>query len=285
MHARELVELAALLSAHGPALIQSSRRIPAGSIEQYWTASKIREDRWARSLRDFADRSDLDARHYRTRWPALRSVLEEILTAEVLTRVWTAVLCAHDRRRGTDEVEPVARSVMSGHMEARHRVLSLMVHGRGIDAEAALKLNRLRRRAERWTDLLVGHLAVMHDVSEFAVDPRRAEDFAADLHCSSSLQGGRHAWPLVMASLRAAFQRGLSPDSPNADLNARIAAAILSCYPPELFDSTGFLRSLWMTRLTNITEDTQEMIEELLALERPAAVGKAAGGHLRRFGG
>ena len=261
MHARELVELAALLSAHGPVLIQSGQRIPADSIQQYWTASKVRLDRWAWSLRNFADRADEYAPHCRAQWPPIRGVLEEILTGEVLTRVWTAVLCAHDRRRGADEVEPVARSVMTGHMEARHRVLNLMVRGRGIDAEAAVKLNRLRRRTERWTDLLVGHLTDTYDVSEFAVDPKRAKDFAEDLH----------AWPLLMASLRAAFQRGLSPDSPNADLNARIAAAILSCYPPELFDSTGLLRCLWMMRLTNITEDTQGMIEDLLALEHPAA--------------
>jgi hypothetical protein len=165
---------------------------------------------------------------------------------------------------------------MIGHMEARHRVLSLMVRGCGIDAEAALKLNRLRRRAERWTDLLVGRLAGAYDVSEFAVDPQRAKDFAPDPFFAS--------WPLTMASLRAAFQRGLSPESPNADLNARIAAAILSCYPWELFDSIGLLRSLWMMRLTNITEDTQGMIEDLLALEHPAAE-RTAGGRLRCFGG
>ncbi len=270
MHARELVELAAIISQHGPALIQSGQPIPAGSVEQDRTASKVRLDRWAWRLKSFSQRTGDDAQRRQAQWPAVRGVLEEILASEVLTRVWTAVLCAHDRRRGTDAVEPVARSVLIGHMEARHRVLTLMVRGPGIDAEAAMRLNRLRRRAERWTDLLVGHLAGIHDVSEFAVDPNRARDFADNSPCRSSRRGGRQAWPLMMASMRAAFQQGLSPDSPNADLNARIAAAILSCYPPELFDSTGLLRSLWMMRLTNIADDTQGMIEELLAPELPA---------------
>ena len=53
--------------------------------------------------------------------------------------------------------------------------------------------------------------------------------------------------------------------SPNADLNARIATAILSCFPAELFDSTGQFRSLWLLRLFNATSDAQGMIAELLA--------------------
>ena len=214
MHARELVELAAIVSAHGPVLIRSGKPISADSIEQYWTTSKVRLDRWARRLKSFVGRADADARQRRDQWPEVRGVLEEILTGEMLTRVWTAVLCAYDRRRGADEAEPVARSVMIGHMEARHRVLTLMVRGPGIDAEAAVKLNRLRRRAERWTDLLVGHLAGMHDVSEFAFDPQRASDFAEDLRHRSGLQGGRHVWPLVLASLRAAFRQGSARRAP-----------------------------------------------------------------------
>ena len=62
-------------------------------------------------------------------------MLEEILSGEVLTRVWTAVLCLDDRQHGGTEFESLARSIMIGHMEARHRVLLLLVRGPGIDAE------------------------------------------------------------------------------------------------------------------------------------------------------
>ena len=44
----------------------------------------------------------------RRQWPAIRGVLEEILLAEMLTRVWATVLCAFDRRQGTLEAEPIA---------------------------------------------------------------------------------------------------------------------------------------------------------------------------------
>jgi hypothetical protein len=280
MHPRELIELAAIVSAHGPVLINSGQRIPADSIEQYWTTSKVRLDRWAWCLRSFADKANRDPRLRRAQWPRVCGAVEEIFTGEVLTRVWSAILCAHDRQRGTDESEPVARSVMIGHMEARHRALTLMVHGPDVDAEAAVKLNALRRRAECWTDVLIGHLTAEYDVSEFAIDPKRAKDFAEDLSNCSNRRGGRHTWPLLVASLRTAFQTGLSPDSPNADLNRRIATAIISCFPQELFDSTGLLHSMWMLRLTNIAEDTEGMIEELLT---PAPAEAPAFNHQSRF--
>ena len=84
----------------------------------------------------------------------------------------------------------------------------------------------------------------------------------------------------MLSSLRAAFRQGLTAESPNGDLNARIAAAILSCFPPELFDSTGQFRSLWLLRLANATADAQGMIAELLSPE-PASLPPGDG---RRIG-
>ena len=265
MHARELVELASILSAQGPTLIRSAPRLSSHGVQQYWTASKCRLDRWARNLKSFAaDATQVDATAVRVQWPYVRGVLEEILTGEVLTRVWTAVLCLYDRQHGGNEFESLARSIMIGHLEARHRVLMLLVRGPGVDAEGAVKLNHLRRRAERWTDLLVGHLARYGDVAELAIDVDRAVEFSRDLEFQTDQASGRQAWPLLQASLKAAFQRGLAPVSPNEDLNAQIASAILSCFPADLFDSPGLFRSLWLHRMSNVTSDVQGMIDSLV---------------------
>jgi hypothetical protein len=291
MRACDLIELAAIASVQGPTLIESNLSIPPQSIEQYWTTSKVRLDRWAWRLKRFVGDADTDAHQRRRQWPEVQGVLEEILTSEMLTRVWTAVLCAYDRQRKTEEASPVARSVLIGHMEARHRVLTLMVRGPGIDAEDAVKLNRLRRHVERWTDLLVGRIAALHDVGEFAFDPRRAKDFAADLQYHGGLQGKQLVWPLMLTSLRAGFRKSLDACSPNADLNARIAASVLACFPNDLFDSIGLFRSLWLMRLTNITADAQGMIDDLLVAESSGKPNKSAATstfptqRLRHFGG
>ncbi len=257
MHARELVELAALVSAHGPALTRSQQPISAGSIEQYWTASKIRLDRWARCLKDFGQ----DECHDRRIGIGERAgaIVEEVLTTEILTRVWSAALAAYDRNRGKNSVEPIARSVMIGHMEARHRALTLLVQGRGCDRQAVDTLNDVRRRAERWTDLLLATLIDPDEVSEYAVEPERAREFAEDLQ----RQGGEPPWTLTVASLRAAFPR-THFTSPNADLNERIASSIVGCFPAEVFNSTGLFRSLWLMRLMAVADDTQGLIDELL---------------------
>ena len=202
MHARELVELAAILSAQGPVLVRGETQLSSQGVQQYWTASKCRLDRWTRNLKSFAaDATHSDATAARVKWSFLRGVLEEVLTGEVLTRVWTALLCLYDRHRGASEFESLARSIMIGHMEARHRVLILLVREPGVDAEGAVKLNHLRRRAERWTDLLVGHLAQLGDVSEFACDVQRAIEFSRDLDYQSNVSQGRpenmRAWPLL----------------------------------------------------------------------------------------
>jgi len=279
MHTRELIELAAIVSAHGPVLVRDTERFSSTGIEQYWTASKCRLDRWNRSLKSFSQgeeaRQGGDARQDRAaRWPYVRGVIEEVLASEALTRVWTAVLCAHDWSRGTDDAEPVARSVYIGHMAARHRVLTLLVRGPGIRAEQAVKLNHLRRKTERWTDMLIGYLTTLGDVEQFAFERQRALDFAEDLRYKSGLKGGHQAWPLLLASLRAAYQRGLCVTSPNADLNARIGESVLSCFRPELFDSTGLFRSLWLSRISSATRDVQGMIDELVALESDPPAGR-----------
>ena len=67
--------------------------------------------------------------------------------------------------------------------------------------------------------------------------------------------------------------------SPNEDLNAQIASAILSCFPADLFDSTGLFRSLWLHRMSNVTSDVQGMIETLVGSEPAGAEER-----LRRFG-
>ena len=213
-------------------MIAGPQRLSPSAVQEYWTDSKCRLDRWAHSLKSFAnDPATNDPEARRALWPRVRGVLEEILVSEMLTRVWTAVLCGCDRRRGSLEAEPVARSVLIGHLEARHRALTFLVQGPNVDMEAAVRLNQVRRRVERWTDVLIGRLAGKDDFGEFAFDAERASDFGRDLQFQSRRAGGRHVWALTLASLRTAFCRCLSPNAPNGDLNARIASSVLACFP------------------------------------------------------
>lgn len=254
MHARELVELAGLVVHHRATLIQGGPLTPV-ALQPYWTSSKCRFDRWGRALKGASEGA------------YLRGVLEEILTGEVLTRVWAALLAIHDRRHGTGDTELIGRSILLGHCEARHRALKLLVHGPGVDSHAAVALNRLRRQAERWTDLLVAKLMELADVSEFALSSARAREFAGDLADDRALGLADDTWRLLMASLRIGFRHGMSPTSPNGDLNRQIASSILGSLGPNMFDSTGLLQSAWLTRLTRTTEETEVLLSDLFAAD------------------
>jgi hypothetical protein len=273
MHARDLVDLAGLVALNGPLLVCAPVRPAAITLHQYWASSKFRLESWTRALKLFATLSAEPSRRDFDRWIEVRATLDEIFASEILTRVWTAVLVACDRRARANQAEPIARNVLASHLEARHRALALLVHCPGLGVKQAATVNRLRRRAERWTDVLVAGMLHVCDAREFAVERERAEDFAGLLAQRRGAAGGAQAWRLIVASMPGAFQSGMSVIAANPDANARITASILGCFPPDVFDSTGLFQSPWMTRLVTGGSDTQGTIG---AIFQPALPGRAS---------
>lgn len=271
MHACELVHVAGIIAYSGPLVIARAHLLPPAPLEQYWAVSKCRFENWNRTLKNYAALAD------QTRGTlhgdsaiGLRATLDEIFLSEMLTRVWTTLLVARDRRFRSGVDEPLARSVFQSQMEVRQRALKLLLHDCCLGTTAATSINRLRRRAERWSDVLVGGLQVGEQLTEFAVDEHRARDFAEALSDRRQQPGGRHAWRMTLISLRTAFAKGVCPLAANPDGNARVTASILGCLPGELFDATGPLQSLWMTRLAAVTSDTQGLISDWLNVSAPA---------------
>ncbi|HTQ38370.1 MAG TPA: hypothetical protein VMJ32_05050 [Pirellulales bacterium] len=273
MHARELIDLAVFVAAQGPVLLGSVRQVPTTALSQYWTVSKCRLDRWNRTLRE--GQVPAAARHDElATGRGLQAVCEEILISEMLTRVWSSILTALDYVSQNNEAQPVAASVLAGHLEASNRVLSLISY----NPQAALnnegELNRLRRLTERWTDLLLGSLGSLIHAPQFAHDAVRAEEFSRDFDRSRQPHVRLQAWNLISASLRSTFESHLHGVTPNADLNSSIAGAVLVCFPAHLFDSTGVYHSLWNLRLSAMTSDTQNMVDQLLAADSPEEASK-----------
>lgn len=262
VHARDLVELAAQVAIHGQALARNTERISSSGLQAYWKASKSRLDRWGHVLRKYdRESAELGERWSRNQWPAIAPVMEEVLTGEILSRVWCAVLKAHDEHRGQTEAEPMGRTIYVGHTEIHNRVLRLLATTPVDWENEARQLDLLRRRCERWTDLLISYLAPCCDVSDLAPSPSRMRDFA-----NATLQSGAiaHSQTLALGSLRTSFQTGLSIISPNANLNAQIAMGVISCFPPDALDSTLFGQSLWLARVESTATDAQSMLDELL---------------------
>jgi hypothetical protein len=276
MQACDLVELAALVSAETPGLLRAEGRFSVAGIDAYWTASKCRLDRWSRRLKRARDgdgtESNAEAMTDRSCW----ATCTEILTSEILTRVWTAAAAAADRSAQLSELSPVAHSIQFGHQEARHRVLNLIAAGHERDERSAGQLDQLRRVCERWTDLLLAPLAELCDLEPFAHDLARAADFARDRHDERQSRVGSAAREILNASLRSTFRRTSAMPSRNADLNAQIAATILACLDLERLEATDVRLEnrtyVWLfhSRVLNAAADAERLVAGLLDDKRNA---------------
>ncbi len=282
MHIRQHLELAALVALHGRRLARFATGISETALEQYWVASKQRLDAWNKQLLEFREQQRFEPTPHSVAAPALswkqvRSTLDEILLGEVLCRVWTAVVADFDRRRGMRAYDIVVRSTYLGHAEARNKALNVMVHGRGFPLEEAVELNRCRRRCERWTDMLLAHLDPEADIEPLAFDVHRVRDFADDIKSEMTKPIAAMGGQLLVQAAHSAFAHYGGETSPSEELNEQIAAAVMTCFHGELFDSLGLLPSIYMQRLQNVSSDAEGMIEELLNISGESFVPRRRG--------
>jgi hypothetical protein len=276
MHCRELVELAAIVATEEAERLNRGCSFDA-AIEQYWSASKARLDNWSKACRGYL-RLQISAPPavaadglFIMAWQEARPIIEEILVAEILTRIWTAAVSLGNDRRDCSW-QPIVRSVFTGHLTARNRALNVLVYGRGFSAREASELNALRRRCERWTDLLLSYLvdarsAAPSRIYEFAFEPDRTHEFAKDLADDKEDRSKPLPAEMLQASLRAAFAKGLEHDSPQARLNQQIANSIIACFSSAQRAESSRGPASWLDRISRVTADTQAMIEDLLSLE------------------
>jgi hypothetical protein len=261
MHVRDLADLAALVSVHGQQLVSASPRVVDQALESYWAASRFRLDRWCGTLRNFSDKLN---RQSAVAWsPEVTQVAEEVFVSEILTRSFAAILCAHDHEHNRAESDPIGRNIVSGHRDASRRVADLLTSPANISLRHTESLGELRGRCQRWTDLLLAYLSRNAKVMDFAFDAGRVQEFAVDAsrHINSAATNGA-ATTMLSAGMQSTLELLSAGETPNADLNRQIAAAVLACFGPEFFDSHGLLRSVWLDRLQTVPDETLALIHE-----------------------
>jgi hypothetical protein len=255
MHARDLAEMALFAASRGPARVALGKRFNDRGLVEYWSASKRRYELWLACLKSPETTDHLTASE------KLQSVIEEVLSSEMLTRVWTAIGCACDEAAGVEEAGPILINIWNVHLQARHRVLGRMVTGGGLSLEQLIAVNRTRRLCERWTDLLLGHLFATCPVGKFAHSPRRVRQFADEM---AQNRGRDRGWDVLRASLSFSLHAAISSAVANPDLNRQVAGAVLSECPSDTFDSTGLPKSLWLIRMERTSEEAGALLDRLL---------------------
>ncbi|MEX0939409.1 MAG: hypothetical protein WDZ59_16215 [Pirellulales bacterium] len=272
MHAYELIEIAGLAALHGPALVDGETPLPADAVADYWQASRLRLNRWHSALDHFRQAAVgnlAPTRH--ENWLAVEPVAREILTSEILTRVWAALATARDRAAGRRDVAPVARTIFAGHAQARLAALRLILGSPAVPCSAANYVNRLRVRCERWTDLLIGCIARAGIAAPFSFQPRQHQLPGYLLsHHSDGDAPDRLTEQLFSAIEQSFGDESDRPATANADLNARIGASLLACLLPEMCRRPRRAALDCERRLSFTAREAEAMLDQLLAIDGDA---------------
>ena len=230
---REIVEAAAWVSAHSRMFIERPERRCELQLTEFWLLSRQRLHDWTQAI-DTHLLAQVAGHGGARRGEGgeLVPLVQEVLAAEVLARVWSATLTAADRHSAGDRYERLVRHVFTGHLHARHRALSLIAEGRQLPGRELPRLDQLRRRCERWTDVLVGHLVSRYDVEEFAFDAERAREFGGTQQDRGDVSPQHAVWGLILAGIGVSFPSGLVLPEPASERSRGVARAALMMSAP-----------------------------------------------------
>ncbi len=255
MHAIDLAELASTLVRMSAPL--TNLRIPTRRpvVQELWLISRYRQENW---LHDLAQHRDAIARpgtSRRTRlWAEIIPVIQEVLLSEPLSRV-LAYLASLWENRGIDgELAPLALSTLAAHVEARNRCLHLIVFGQGLAVENAVKINRIRRSLETYSDQLLTCLPALANPGLYAFEPRHLARSQASLGSTDR----QPAWLDSLCAARAeqlwqAVLHDLDWRTANARLNYQLSQHTLGLFPAACFDSYGVPYSANSIRLFQLS--------------------------------
>lgn len=220
MQLRQQVQLASLLSWHCQAIVECADALPTKALEQYWTNSQSRLERWRWDLKALTQESGAC-------WISSRHIVTETLVSGIVTQVVMALAAGCDRKRGTSEAAPIAGSVLAAHEEVRYRALELLARAHGIDDDLKRWLWALADRTRLATESLVSHMNTIC----------AAEAGQRQTACGGSKGNAQRRIELTLLCLDFA---GLSArQTRNTDLNRAIACSLLQCLPQRIFDGVG----------------------------------------------
>lgn len=275
MHAKQLAALGGWIASRANEIIQLNE-LDVESQTEYWVNSRDRLQRWHSTLKMFhSDVSEPQPQH--DPWHAIQVVTQEVLVTELLTRVWSTVLLEFSHRTGDRAYVGIANGTFVGHVEARNRAIQLLIRCQGIQPKHVARLNRLRNRIERWTDLWLGFMDVSDKRNRFAFEPARVLDFQFDserVEANERLNEVNEAdeAQMMLSSFTSTLNLESVNNPANPDLNREIASNIVCSIPTNQFDILDMPEETWMLKIEKSHKDVQSLISQLISQETSAPI-------------
>lgn len=146
-------------------------------VKSMWQHSRRCLQTWTATLMEFSTAmesapNDLSERVEREFIP----LANEFFVVELGVRVWSALLAGDD----DDDCDADVRIVLANNFrrwtQVRAQILSLMLSAPSSCHAALTVLDQLRRRCERWSDLLISEMGATEWAIPLLFDPERADD-------------------------------------------------------------------------------------------------------------
>jgi len=218
LSARSLAELALVISRVGSSILDESATPSHDSLKTFWQSSRSLEQGWMRYLDEWTASGNFDVERL-------------------------------ERQRGSQDLTFLARNTVSGLLQIRNGILSRLLLVPESDQNRVLEVDKLRRRSDRWTDFLIGPLAVKYGCFEFAFDPDRARDFGDEATIADPMIGPNAVEHLVSAGMRMKFLQYLPDESVTESEFMGLTQSILSCIPATALHRDGSLRTVLEQRI------------------------------------
>lgn len=246
MHAITLAELSSTFIGVAATLLKQ-QLLPAHQAAQaLWTIHRSRCDEWNYRLASHREAMNRIGASARARsWQGIMPVLQEILLTEPLTRTLACFAAQLEELNLSDEFSPLLHSNLVSHIEARHRCLNLIVFGQGLSVEFSMRLNRVRRHLETYSDQLLTVLPPTPTIEAYCFDARAILRRRLEIGRIADNLDGR--WlQLHVQSLERQLWQNLQSDidwrAANGRLNHRLSQSVIALLPPQLFDGFGIPR-------------------------------------------
>ncbi|AMV21030.1 hypothetical protein [Planctomyces sp. SH-PL14] len=243
MTLRDFTDLASLMMRHASHIVESPEVDASRLAEAYWVQARRRHAQWNRFFAEARNADD---------WAPL---IEEFFVADVLSRVWAAILLATAERRREIRGRGLIHQALRWHLEARNVVLEVLTNEWDDWNGRAALLDILRRRTERWTDLLISPLIARYGVEAAGFSLERAIDSSTTFEHSRRHPGYEGLWSLTSAALRASIPNHAVATA-RIPLQEEFLSEILSALPASAFDSEGSVRGERARRLFQVVDET-----------------------------
>lgn len=273
MHCAQLNVLATVLVSNRDLLLRIDIERAALIAQQYWTVSRNRVGRWNEHLSLAAKRQHAGELRSPKTVAEISPLIEEVLVGQMFSRVLGGLLMFYDtkKRLGEDDrLSGLGHSIVLCHEDASNRALELLQALQPVGCPRIEIVNRLRRRIERWTDMLLAQMSRSSDMSAFCFDENRMRDIVAvnvrakDSPTVAMLVGGVQAAQLEVSEF------GFSPK-----LNHKLACMVLSCLPHDSWAEADVRLDTSVMRSDQFAWEIDRLVERAILTECSVNIGQA----------